>query len=132
MFIVTMTQSSYVKCPDCDRICASQGNFGLHRSKMHKTKVPENIKSVNIVRLFPEGKSHYCCLCNTIIGSFPNFKRHFTTVHKGISLIVSAKCVICDREFEKSSGASVHVKRSHNIGKKWKIPSLCFASDAIY
>ena len=117
-----MSQPSFVKCPDCDRICASQGNLGLHRSKMHKPKVPGNIKSVNIVRLFPEGKSHYCCLCNTIIGSFPNFKRHFSTAHKGISLNISAKCVICEREFEKSSGAGVHVKRSHNIGKDAKYP----------
>lgn len=117
-----MSQSPYIKCPDCDRICASQGNLGLHRSKMHKIKVPDHIKSVNIVRLFPEGKSHYCCLCNTIIGSFPNFKRHFSTAHKGISLNISAKCVICNREFEKSSGAGVHVKRSHKIGKDGKYP----------
>ena len=117
-----MSQSSYVKCPDCDRMCASQGSLGLHCSKMHKTNVPGNIKSVNIVRLFPEGKSHYCYLCNTKIGSFLNFKRHFTTTHDGISLNISAKCVTCDREFEKSSGAGVHVKRAHNIGKDGKYP----------
>ena len=43
-------------------------------------------------------------------------------MHKGISLNISAKCLICDREFEKSSGAGVHVKRSHNIGKDGKYP----------
>ena len=84
---------------------------------MHRNEIGANIKSVNIVRLFPEGKSHYCCLCNNIIASFPNFKRHFATTHKGIDLIVPAKCLICDREFAKSSGAGVHLKRAHQIGK---------------
>lgn len=89
---------------------------------MHKCFVPDNITSVNIVRLFPEGKSHYCCLCNNIIASFPNFKRHFSTTHKGVTLNVSAKCVICDREFPSSNGAGVHIKRTHNIGKHQPYP----------
>ena len=111
-----MSQSPFVQCPDCSFISSSQGNLG-HRSKMHKTLVPENINSVNIVRLFPEGKSHYCCLCNNIITSFPNFKHHFSTTHNGVSLNISAKCLICNRVFPTSSGAGVHVKRGHNIGK---------------
>ena len=117
-----MSQSPFVQCPDCSFISSSQGNLGIHRSKMHKCTVPENINSVNIMRLFPEGKSHYCCLCNNIIGSFPNFKRHFSTSHKGIILNVSAKCVICDREFPTSNGAGVHIKRTHNIGKDQIFP----------
>ena len=72
---------------------------------------------MNIVQLFPEGKSYYCCLCNNIIASFPNFKRHFSTTHKGVPLNISAKCSICNHEFPKSSGAGVHVKRAHKIGK---------------
>ena len=120
--LVPLCLSPFVQCPDCSFISSSQGNLGIHRSKMHKCTVPENINSVNIVRLFPEGKSHYCCLCSNIIGSFPNFKRHFSTSHKGIILNVSAKCVICDREFPTSNGAGVHIKRTHNIGKDQIFP----------
>ena len=89
---------------------------------MHKCAVPENVKSVNIIRLFSEGKPHYCRLCDNIIASFPNFKCHFATSHKGITLNVSAKCVICDREFSKPSGAGVHIKRVHQIGKHQSYP----------
>ena len=117
-----MSQSPFVQCPDCSFISSSQGHLGIHRSKMHKCSVPENIKFVNIVRLFPEGKSHYCCLCNNSIGSFPNFKRHFSTSHRGITLNVFAKCVTCDREFPSSNGAGVHIKRTHNIGKDQLYP----------
>ena len=112
-----MSQSPFVQCPDCKYIANSQGNLGIHRSKMHKCSVPENIKSVNIVRLFPEGKPHYCCLCHNTIASFPNFKRHFSTSHKGITLNVSAKCIICDREFSTPTGAGVHILCAHKIGK---------------
>ena len=117
-----MSQSPFVKCPDCSFITSTQGHLGIHRSKMHKCATPRDVKSVNIIRLFPEGKPHYCCLCDNIIASFPNFKRHFATSHKGISLIVSAKCVICDREFSKPSGAGVHIKRVHQIGKHQSYP----------
>ena len=67
-----MSQSPFVQCPDCSFISSSQGHLGIHRSKMHKCSVPENIKSVNIVRLFPEEKPYYCCLCHNTIASFPN------------------------------------------------------------
>ena len=119
-----MSQSPLVQCPvpDCSFISSSQGHLGIHRSKMHKCSVPENIKSVNIVRLFTEEKSYYCCLCNNIIMSFPNFKRHFSTSHKGVTLNVSAKCVVCDREFPSSTGAGVHIKRTHKIGKEQLYP----------
>ena len=112
-----MSQSQFVQCPDCSFISSSQGHLGIHRSKMHKCSVPETINSVNIVRLFPEGKPYYCCLCHNTIASFPNFKRHFSTTHNGITLKVSAKCVICDREFSTPTGAGVHIQRTHKIGK---------------
>ena len=117
-----MFQSLFVQCPDCSFISSSRGNLGIRRSKMHKTLVSENINAVNIVRLFPEGKSHYCCLCKNIIASFPNFKHHFSTTHNGVSLNISAKCFICNCIFPKSSGAGVHVKRVHNIGKDDQYP----------
>ena len=81
-----MSQSPFVKCCDCSFIAASQGHLGVHRSKMHESVIDANIKTVNIIRLFPEGKSHYCCLCNNIIASFPNFKRHFATTLKVLTL----------------------------------------------
>ena len=112
-----MSQPPFLQCPDCSCISSSQGHLGIHRFKMHKSIVSDNISSVNIVRLFPLGKFHYCCLCNNIIASFPNFKHHFSTTHPGVSLNISAKCLICNRVFPKSSGAGVHVKRAHNIGK---------------
>ena len=117
-----MSQSPFVQCPDCNFISSSQGHLGIHRSKMHKCSVPVNIKSVNIVRLFPEGKSYYCCLCHNVIASFPNFKRHFSTSHNRITLNVSAKCIICDREFAKPTGAGVHIQRAHKIGKNDPYP----------
>ena len=117
-----MWQSPFVKCCDCSFIAASQGHLGVHRSKMHRNDFDANIKSVNIIRLFPERKSHYCCLCNNIIGSFPNFKCYFATTHKDIDLKVSAKCLICDGKFAKSSGAGVHLKSAHQIGKDGPYP----------
>ena len=119
---LNMSQSPFVQCCDCSFIAASQGHLGVHRSKMHRSDVDANIKTVSITRLFSEGKSHYCCLCNNIIASFPNFKRHFATTHKGIVLKVSAKCLFCDREFVKSSGVRVHLKRAHQIGKDDPFP----------
>ena len=89
---------------------------------MHHVEVPDNIKSVNIVRLFPEGKSYYCCLCDNIIGSFQNFKRHYKNKHKGISLVTSAKCIICERSFTDCRGAGVHLQRAHGIGKSDDYP----------
>ena len=89
---------------------------------MHNIDVPEHIKSVKIERLFPEGKSYYCCLCNNIIASFPNFKRHFKNKHKGISFNISAKCMLCNRSFSDNRGAGVHLIRTHHIGKNTPYP----------
>ncbi len=121
--MLNMSQSPFVKCMDCSFITTTQGYLGIHRSKMHNIEVPDHIKIVSIVRPFPEVKPYYCCLCNNIIGSFPNFKRHFQNIHKGISLNVSAICLICDRSFPKSSGAGVHVQWKHIIGKDDSYPA---------
>ena len=91
---VNNTQSPFVQCMDCSFITTSQGHLGIHKAKMHRVDVPENIKSVNIVRLFPDGKSYHCCLCNSIIASFANFKCHFQDLHKGISLNIAAKSLL--------------------------------------
>ena len=119
---VQVTQSPFVQCTDCSFIASTQGHLGIHRSKMHHAAVSDHVKSVNIVRLFPEGKSFYCCLCNNIIGSFPNFKRHYGNKHKGISLNISAKCTICNRIFQENRGTGVHLQRSHQIGKNDPYP----------
>ena len=116
------SQSPFVKCTDCSFITTTQGHLGIHRSKMHHAVVPDHIKSVNIVRLFPEGKSYYCCLCDNIIGSFPNFKRHYSNKHEGISLNISAKCTLCNRTFADNRGAGVHLQRTHHIGKNDPYP----------
>ena len=72
--------------------------------------------------MFRPRKPYYCCLCHNTIASFPNFKRHFSTSHKGITLNVSAKCIICDREFSKPTGAGVHIQRAHKVGKNDPYP----------
>ena len=58
----------------------------------------------------------------TSLRLFPTSSANFATSHKGISLNVSAKCVICDRDFFKPSGAGVHIKRIHQIGKRQSYP----------
>ncbi len=100
-----MYNMSVLYSMDCSFVTTSQGHLGIHKAKMHPVQVPDHIKSVNIVRLFPDGKSYQCCLCNSIIASFSNFKRHFQDLHKGISLNISAKCVLCDRLFPHCHGA---------------------------
>ncbi len=49
-------QSPFVQCMDCSFITTSQGHLGIHKAKMHHVEVPDHIKSVNIVRLFPDEK----------------------------------------------------------------------------
>jgi hypothetical protein len=70
------SQQGFIKCPDCDFISLSQGGLGVHRSKCHKMIIPDKVKSLYVERIFPEGKSVYCCLCDVTIGSIPNFRRH--------------------------------------------------------
>ena len=124
------TQYPFVQCFDCSFITTSQGHLGIHKAKIHRVDIPENIKSVTIVRLFPDGKSYHRCLCNSIIASFANFKRHFQDLHKGISLNISAKCTICDRSFSHCHGAGVHCCNIHK--KHLKMYFACIISIGIF
>ena len=102
-------------CNDCSFVSDSQGGLGVHCVKKHKVEVPDDVKSVSVVCEFPKGKSFYCCICNTIIKSWPNFKRHYINIHPGIELFVSAVCTLCNRQFKELKGAGVHLKRDHDI-----------------
>ena len=75
------SQQGFIKCPDCDFISLSQGGLGVHRSKRHKITIPDEVKSLYVERIFPEGKPVYCCLCDVTIGSIPNFRRHMKNKH---------------------------------------------------
>ncbi|CAB4020187.1 hypothetical protein B7P43_G14789 [Paramuricea clavata] len=56
-------------------------------------------------------------------GWFPgNERRHYTNCHKGVSLIISAKCSICPKKFPEARGAGVHCKCAHNIGTNDSFP----------
>ena len=70
------SQQGFIKCPDCEFISLSQGGLGVHRSKRHNIIIPDDVKSLYVERIFPEGKPVYCCLCDVTIGSIPNFRRH--------------------------------------------------------
>ena len=89
---------------------------------MHNISVPDNITVINMVRKYPEGKSFYCCLCDVTIGCFPNFKCHYTNIHKDISINVSAKCTLCQKNFKSAQEAGVHCKRTHKTGSKAPFP----------
>ena len=105
-------------CPDCNFSSSSQG----HRTKIHSTN-SSSVKSVSVVRSYPEGKNFICCLCGNTIVNFPNLKRHFLTVHPHTVLTASAHCLICNKDFPNAQGASVHCQRSHGVSKtKTNIP----------
>ena len=112
----------FIQCPDCKFISTSQGGLGVHRAKMHNVIVPDSITIINVVREYPEGKSFYCCLCDVTIGSFPNFKRHYSNIHKEISINMSAKCTLCQKNFKSAQAAGVHCKGTHKIGSKAPFP----------
>ena len=115
-------QQGFIKCPDCDFISLSQGGLGVHRSKLHKIIIPDDVKSLYVERIFPERKSVYCCLCDVTIGSIQNFRRHIKNKHERIKLFESAKCSICGQKFPKGRGAGVHLQRNHKIGSKNSYP----------
>lgn len=116
------TNSQQIKCQDCEFMASNQGGLSVHRSKLHKTYMSEQYSSVSVVRLYPEGKQFYCCICNSIVGSFPNFHRHFKNLHPSININATAECVICGKSFETARGAGVHCRREHLVGTKVKYP----------
>jgi hypothetical protein len=116
------SQQGFIKCPDCDFISLSQGGLGVHRSKCHKIIIPDDVKSLYVERIFPEGKPVYCCLCDVTIGSIANFRRHVKNKHESIKLFESAKCSICGHKFPKGRGAGVHLQRNHKIGSNNSYP----------
>ena len=73
--------SQLFHCNDCDFETHIQSRLSLHRVKKHPRCIDDNIKSINVVVEYPKGKSFYCCICGTIIGSLANFPRHCLTSH---------------------------------------------------
>ena len=109
------------KCNDCEFVSDSQGGLGVHRVKKHKADGSENIHSVSVVCEYPQGKSFYCCICDNIIKSWPNFKRHYKNIHPKIQLNISALCTLCNRAFSELKGVGVHMKREHDISSSSSI-----------
>ena len=107
------------RCPECDCTTSCQRGIGVHRIKIHAVDDP-NIKSVSVVRSYPERKRFLCCICGITIGSFPNFNRHFEKNHPNTSLLVTGFCSICKKDYPNAISASVHCKRSHGFSKKKK------------
>ena len=103
-------------CPNCDFTTSSQNGVGIHRIKTH-TFDDSSIKSVSVIRSYPEGKRFLCWICGNSIGSFPNFNRHFKNNHPNTSLLVTGFCSICKKTFPNAMAASVHCKRSHGVSK---------------
>ena len=109
---------AFVKCPDCDFISKSSGGLAVHQSKIHNVVFTQDVKTLYINRLFPEGNAVYCCLCDVIIGTVANFRRHMKTKHKTLKLVESAQCLICGKNFKSGRGAGVHIHcHSEDINK---------------
>ena len=83
-------------CKECKFVSGSQGGLGVHRVKKHKASDCDNIHSVSVICEYPKGKPFYCCICDTIIKSRPNFTRHFRAIHPNTPLLLlhCAHCVI--------------------------------------
>ena len=102
------------ECSDCDFIGKSSQGLGVHRSKKHNCKNSSfpNVKSVSVIREYPENRSFYCCLCNSIVLNYNHLSRHFKNLHPAINLSSSAKCSICGKLFSSGQGAGVHINKS--------------------
>ena len=53
---------------------------------------------------------------NTML-NYPNFKRHFQSVHPDTVLTATFHCSICNTELSNAQTASVHCKRAHGMSK---------------
>ena len=114
---MSQISSKSFHCPDCNFSTDSQNGVVVHRIKIHPVN-DSSIKSVSVVRSYPEGKKFLCCICGNTIGSFPNFNRHFKNNHPNTSLVVTGLCSVCGKEYPNARAASVHCKVSHGVSKK--------------
>ena len=114
---MSQPSSPAYQCPDYQFKTSSQGGLGVHRSKKHLAEDSE-IKSVSVVRAYPEGKKFHCCLCDNIISSFLNFKRRFVNIHLNTTLNATGFCSICKIAFKNAQAVSIHCKHKHGISKK--------------
>ena len=101
---------SCFKCTDCNFVAKS--SQGLQKKYNVADSLSMNVVSVSVVRAYPERRSFYCCLCDSIVLNFQHFTRHFKSLHPGISILSSAHCSVCDKDFSSCQGAVIHVKRT--------------------
>lgn len=109
--------SKQFSCLNCRFSSSSQAGLSVHRTKRHWVK-DLSVQSVSVVRSYPEGKKFYCCICENIIVNFPNFKRHFQSVHPTTLLVATGHCSVCKLDFPNAQAVSVHCRRQHGISKK--------------
>ena len=102
------------KRTDCNFVAKSSQGLGVHRSKKHivNDSLSTNAVSVSVVREYPERRSFYCCLCDSIVLNFQHLTCHFKKPHPGIKILSSARCSVCGNEFSSGQGAGVHVSRT--------------------
>ena len=103
-------------CPDCSFSSLTQAGLCCHRTKSHKAN-SSSAKSVYVVRSYPEGRNFACCLCGNTMLNYPNFKRHFQSVHPDTALRATFHCSICNTDLPNAQAASVHCKRAHGVSK---------------
>ena len=103
-------------CPDCNFSSSSQGGLCRHRTKSHRTN-SSAVKLVSVARSYPEGKKFICCLCGNTMLNYPNFKRHFQSVHPETVLSTTFHCSICDKDLPNAQAASIHCKHAHGVSK---------------
>ena len=115
--MMSQISSPAYQCPDCQFKTSSQGGLSVHHSKKHLVE-DLSIKSVSVVRAYPEGKKFRCCLCDNIISSFPNFKHHFVNIHPNTLLNATGFCSIRKVDFKNAQALSIHCKCKHGISKK--------------
>ena len=103
-------------CTDCDFSSLTQAGLCCHRTKSHKAN-SSSAKSVYVVRSYPEGRNFACCLCGNTMLNYPNFKRHFQSVHPDTALTATFHCSICNSDLPNAQAASIHCKRAHGVSK---------------
>ena len=97
--------SKQFSCLNCRFSSSSQAGLSVHRTKRHWVK-DLSVQSVSVVRSYPEGKKFYCCICENIIVNFPNFKRHFQSVHPTTLLVATGHCSVCKLDFPNAQAVA--------------------------